>query len=392
MSEGGRTSQTDGAWLPRMQANWPTGGGVVVVVVEVLVEEDVVVLLVVVLLVVVLLVVLLVVGAMVVVVVEVLVEEDVVVLLVVVLLVVLLVVGAMVVVASHPVATRTTVMIGSVTSLVNGSALAIAMPLPQSANARVRAVAPLRQARPPSPTGPSVGASLDGSHPSASSRTAQADLLDVAVAQPAPHSDADRPVVDEPGEMPARAGRGGVVPVATDPAWRDVECCAAPRHDVDERAELRPRHALGVEVPLAHHQQVAACVVLGRRVAMGRERASFVHVAVPVDDRVVGDVGPAEGLVVALVPAEVARGVSVVSQGDGAVVDGDPDDLMVAELARRRLGAPGTLADHFEAAGSRGDFRSEQDADQPCPRGDDETPSVEPRPLVAEGAVLAHRR
>jgi hypothetical protein len=105
---------------------------------------------------------------------------------------------------------------------------------------------------------------------------------------------------------------------------------------------------------------------------------------VPVDDRVVGDVGPAEGLVVALVPAEVARGVAVVSQGDGAVVDRDPDDLMVAEVTRRRLGAPGTLADQLEpAVGSRGGLRSEQDAGQPCPRGDDETPSVEPRQLIA---------
>jgi hypothetical protein len=100
-----------------MQANWPTGGGVVVaeVDVEVLVDEVVEVLLVVVLLVG---------GAMVVVVVGA---------IVVVVDVVLVYVDTRVLVpagdsvvregellgGSHPVATRTGVMIGSVTSLVN---------------------------------------------------------------------------------------------------------------------------------------------------------------------------------------------------------------------------------------------------------------------------------
>jgi hypothetical protein len=103
-----------------VQANWPTGGGVVVVVVvevdvEVLVEEDVAGLLVIVLLVV---------GAMVVVVVGT---------IVVVVDVELAAVDTKLLVpagasavrdgellgASHPVATRTRLMIGSVTSLVN---------------------------------------------------------------------------------------------------------------------------------------------------------------------------------------------------------------------------------------------------------------------------------
>ena len=93
-----------------MQVNWPTGGGAVVVVevdVEVLVEEDVAGLLVVVLLVVV---------AIVVVVDVVLVDVD---------TRVLVPADDSVVRevelfgVSHPVATRTRVMIGSVTSLVN---------------------------------------------------------------------------------------------------------------------------------------------------------------------------------------------------------------------------------------------------------------------------------
>jgi hypothetical protein len=115
-----------------VQTNWPTGGGVVVVEVdvEVLVDEDVAGLLVVVLLVV---------GAMVVVVVGTMVVVVgamvvvVVVTVVVVVDVVLADVDTRLLVpagdsavregeplgASHPVATRTTVMIGSVTSLVN---------------------------------------------------------------------------------------------------------------------------------------------------------------------------------------------------------------------------------------------------------------------------------
>jgi len=105
-----------------VQANWPTGGGVVVaeIDVEVLVDEDVEVLLVVVLLVVgatvVVVVVVVVVGAIVVVVEVVLVDVD---------TRVLVPAGDSVVRdgellgASHAVATRIRVMIGSVTSLVN---------------------------------------------------------------------------------------------------------------------------------------------------------------------------------------------------------------------------------------------------------------------------------
>ena len=109
-----------------MQANWPTGGGAVVVEVdaEVLVEDDVAGRLVVVLLVV---------GAIVVVVVGTVVVVVVVGTIVVVVDVVLADVDTMLLVpagdspvregellgASHPLATRTTMVIGGVTSLVN---------------------------------------------------------------------------------------------------------------------------------------------------------------------------------------------------------------------------------------------------------------------------------
>ena len=117
MAEGGRTSQVDGACACCVQTNSPTGGGVLVVVVvdvdvdvdvDVLVEDEVAGLVVVVLLVVV--------GMIVVVVDEVLVDVD---------TRVLVPVGGSVVRegellgAAHPLATRTRVMIGSVTSLVN---------------------------------------------------------------------------------------------------------------------------------------------------------------------------------------------------------------------------------------------------------------------------------
>jgi hypothetical protein len=105
-----------------VQTNWPTGGGAVVVEVdvEVLVEEDVAGLLVVVLLVVVLLVV---VGTVVVVVETIVVVVDVVPADVDTRLLVAAGDSAVrdgkLLGASHPVATRTTMLIGGVTSLVN---------------------------------------------------------------------------------------------------------------------------------------------------------------------------------------------------------------------------------------------------------------------------------
>jgi hypothetical protein len=124
MSAGGRTSQTEGASLPRMQANWPTGGGVVVVVGAIVVVVVGTIVVDVVLLVVGVVVVVVVVGAIVVVVVGT---------IVVVVDVVLADVDTTLLVpaddwavpedevlgTSHPVATRAPVMTGRVTSLVS---------------------------------------------------------------------------------------------------------------------------------------------------------------------------------------------------------------------------------------------------------------------------------
>ena len=109
--------------------------------------------------------------------------------------------------------------------------------------------------------------------------------------------------------------------------------------------KLGLRHGLLVEVSFAEDQEVACCVVVGRSVARDLGAPQFVDVAIAVNGDVIRDVDPSLlVLVVALILAQATRGVAVVAQDDGFVVEGHAGDGVVPPAGECRSGAPGIAA------------------------------------------------
>ena len=109
--------------------------------------------------------------------------------------------------------------------------------------------------------------------------------------------------------------------------------------------KLGLRHSLLIEVSLAEDQKMARRVVIRRGVAGNFGAPQFVDVAVAVDADVIGDVDPPMlVLVVSLVTSQVARGITVVAEDDGLVVQCHPGDGVALASRAGRSRAPGVSA------------------------------------------------
>src|SRR5918992_273862 len=159
------------------------------------------------------------------------------------------------------------------------------------------------------------------------------------------HPPPDEAALDAGVQPPTRAQRRGVVAVAPDPGRRHAVALARPRQHVHQGRHHGRGRLLDLEVALAEHRQVAPGVVVGVRVPPSPSRAALVHVAVAVDQDVVGDVGPPQRLVVRLMVAEPLRSVAVVGQPHRRVVDREAADGVLPERAGRRIRAPRLAAD-----------------------------------------------
>ena len=123
-------------------------------------------------------------------------------------------------------------------------------------------------------------------------------------------------------EVRARARGRGEIPVARQRRGRNGEALSAP--SACERGSVQKffRHFLLVEIAFAEDEAMAGRVVGRRGVANELGASQLVDVPVAVDADVIGDINPAlRVLVVALVLADSTRGVAVVAEDHGAVVD-----------------------------------------------------------------------
>lgn len=127
----------------------------------------------------------------------------------------------------------------------------------------------------------------------------------------------------------------------------DVKGLGGPSERESGRMELGVRYDFLVEVSFAEDQEVARRVVVRRSVTRDLWRAQFVDVAVTVDADVIGDVDPSLlVLVVALILAEATRGVAVVAEDDGLVVQGHASDGVRLAAGSGGTSAPGIATQH----------------------------------------------
>ena len=114
------------------------------------------------------------------------------------------------------------------------------------------------------------------------------------------------------------------------------------------------RHLLFVEVSFAEDEEVAGRVVARRGVAHELGVSQLVDVPVAVDADVIGDVDPAlRVLVVALVLADASRGVAVVAEDHGGVVDRHAGEGVGRAAGAGGAGAPGVAAQQNSRSGAR---------------------------------------
>ena len=146
-------------------------------------------------------------------------------------------------------------------------------------------------------------------------------------------------------EVCPRACGPGQVPVASQGVGGDVKGLDGPGERESGPVKLGLGHNLAIEVPFAQDQEVACRVVVRGCITRDLRGAQFVDVAVAVNADVVGDVDPAQlVLVVALVLAEAAWGVAVVAEDDCFVMQCHAGDGVRPATGACRAGTPGISA------------------------------------------------
>src|ERR1700724_3844282 len=157
-------------------------------------------------------------------------------------------------------------------------------------------------------------------------------------------------------EIRARARSLGEVPMTRQCVGRDAKGLDSPCERHSRSTQLGLGHNLFIEVPFTENKEMACGVVVRRGVADELGAAQLVDVAVAVDADVVRDVDPPQlVLVVALVLAETARGVTVVAENHGLVVEGHPGDSEGTPSGAGRSGAPGISAQQLSRSGTGGE-------------------------------------
>ena len=137
---------------------------------------------------------------------------------------------------------------------------------------------------------------------------------------------------------------------------RDAKVLGGPRERKSGPVKLGLWYGLLIEVSFAENEEMACGVVVRRGVTGNLGAPQFVEVAVAVDADVVRDVDPPQlVLVVALVLAETARGVTVVAENHGLVVEGHPGDSEGTPSGAGRSGAPGISAQQLSRSGTGGE-------------------------------------
>ena len=146
-------------------------------------------------------------------------------------------------------------------------------------------------------------------------------------------------------EIRPRARSLGQVPMARQCAGRDPKGLGSPCERESGSVKLSLRHNLLIEVAFAEDKEVDCCVVVCRSVACNLGAPQFVDVAVAVDADVIRDVDPSVlVLVIPLVLAEVAWGITVVAEDHGLVVESHTGDGVGPSSGAGGSGAPSISA------------------------------------------------
>ena len=128
-------------------------------------------------------------------------------------------------------------------------------------------------------------------------------------------------------------------------AGRDPKVLGSPCERESGSVKRDLRHNLLIEVSFAEDKEVARCVVVGGSVACNLWAPQFVNVAIAVDADVRGDLDPAQlVLVVPLVLAQAAWGVTVVAEDHGLVVEGHTGDGVEPSAGAGGSGGPSISA------------------------------------------------
>ncbi len=128
-------------------------------------------------------------------------------------------------------------------------------------------------------------------------------------------------------------------------AGRDPKVLGSPRERESGSVQLGLRHNLLIEVSFAEDKDVACCVVVCRSIACNLGAPQFVDVAVAVNADVIRDVDPSQlVLVIPLVLAEVAWGITVVAENHGLMVEGHAGDEVEPSSGAGGSGAPSISA------------------------------------------------
>lgn len=126
---------------------------------------------------------------------------------------------------------------------------------------------------------------------------------------------------------------------------RDAKLLGGPCERASSSLKLGLRHNLLIEVSFAEHEEMAGGVVVGGSVAGNLGASQFVDVAVTVDADVISDVDPSQlVLVVPLILAEAAWGITVVAEDHALVVEGQTGDGVEPSAGPGRASAPSISA------------------------------------------------
>lgn len=120
-----------------------------------------------------------------------------------------------------------------------------------------------------------------------------------------------------------------------------AEVGRGPGKYINERFELGRGGLLLLEVALAGHEKVTRGVVVGPGVPSIANVATFVDMAVSIDEVVVGDVGPASFAVGSSPGAKNFGSFPIVLEEARCVVNGETIDSMLDHPGFGRSGAPG---------------------------------------------------